>query len=114
MHSTLGNGSSFVMSTETLSEAIDRLTALGYKDDFWAQSDGLRARLARTVHDPDSIIIEECVRFEGETDPSEEAILFALRCEKSGTKGTYTVAYGPGMDSLDAEMVARLKDGRRN
>ena len=97
------------MCTETLSEALDRLVALGYTDDFCAEPDGLRARLGGTLHGPESMVIEEFVRFEGETDPSEEAIVFAIRSEKSGVKGTYTVAYGPGMDALDAEMVTRLK-----
>lgn len=32
------------------------------------------------------------VRFEGENDPSDEVILFALRCEGCGATGTYVVA----------------------
>jgi hypothetical protein len=97
------------MDTETMLEALERLTTAGYCDDFRAEPNGLRARIAGNLHRPESLIIEEFVRFEGETDPSEEAIVFALRSEKDMTRGTYTVAYGPGMDLADVEMVNRLK-----
>jgi hypothetical protein len=34
--------------------------------------------------------------------------VLALTCEGDGIKGTYTVAYGPGIGALDAEMGRRL------
>jgi len=39
--------------------------------------------------------------------------VFALTSEADGTKGTYTVAYGPMMDALDADMVRRLPSRSR-
>jgi hypothetical protein len=99
---------------ETLSEAVERLTAAGYEHDFRAEPDGLRAVGTSCVHRPESLVIEETLRFEGESDPQDEAALFALRCEAHGTRGTYVVAYGPAMDPLDADMVRRLSDGRRS
>lgn len=99
--------------TETLTDALDRFAAAGYRDDFRATSRGLRARLAGTVHLPETMIIEDLVRFEGETDPNEEAVVFALRSEKDGTRGTYTVAYGPGMDLDDIRIVERLQMKKR-
>jgi len=98
---------------ETLSEAVERLTAAGYKDDFRAEHAGLRAVKAGCMHEPESLVIDEILRFEGASDPQDEAALFALRCETHGTRGTYVVAYGPSMDSLDAEMVRRLTDRRK-
>ena len=98
---------------ETLAQAVDRLTAAGYQDDFRAECGGLRAVGTGCLHEPESLVIEEVVRFEGASDPEDEAVLFALRCETHGTRGTYVVAYGPSVDPLDAEMVHRLTDGRR-
>jgi hypothetical protein len=98
---------------ETLSQAVERLTAAGYRDDFRAEPGGLRALGTGCIHAPESLVIDELVRFEGASDPEDEAILFALRCAKHGTRGTYVAAYGPSMDPLDAEMVRRLRDGRR-
>ena len=97
------------MDTETLSEALKRLAAAGYHDDFRAEPEGLRARLTGKRHLPESMVIEESVRFEGDSDPSEEAVVFALRSETDGSTGTYTVAYGPAMDLADVAMVGRLK-----
>jgi hypothetical protein len=101
------------MPMEMLSEAVERLAAAGYRDDFRAEPGGLRAVGTRCLHDPESLVIEEVVRFEGASDPGDEAVLFALRCEIHGTKGTYVVTFGPSVDPLDAAMVRRLSDGRR-
>jgi hypothetical protein len=96
------------MAIETLSEALKRLTAAGYADDYRAEGRGLRGRSSTTVHAPESFRVDEVVRFEGESDPSDESAIFALTLEPDGTMGTYTVGFGPLMDSLDAEMVRRL------
>ena len=96
------------MPMETLSEALQRLTAAGYTDDYQAESGGLRSRSIGTVHPAEQFRIDEVVRFEGDSDPSDESAVFALTSQGDGTKGTYTVTYGPMMDSLDAVMVGRL------
>ncbi len=98
------------MFTETLSQAVDRLTADGYTDDFRAEPGGLSAIFADVIYRPETLAIEEVVRFEGITDPADEAIVLTLRSEKDGIKGTYAVAYGPGTGPLDAEMIRRLPD----
>ncbi len=96
------------MCAETLSEVVNRLTAAGYTDDFRAEPEGLRAVPSGCIHTPESLIIDEVVRYEGMTNPDDEAIVFALRCDAHGIKGTYVTAYGPQMPALDAEMVRRL------
>ena len=100
------------MCAETLSEVVNRLSATGYTDDFRAETDGLRAVTAGSTHAPESLSIDEVVRFEGITNPDDEAIVFALRCGSHGTKGTYVTSYGPQMPALDAEMVHRLNAAR--
>jgi len=97
------------MAMETLSEALRRLTAAGYTDDYRADAEGLKSQSNGTVRPPDRFRVDEIVRFEGESDPSEESAVFALTSEGDGTKGTYTVAYGPMMDALDADVVRRLQ-----
>jgi hypothetical protein len=97
------------MPMETVSEALERLTAAGYTDDYRAEAQGLRSHSSGAVHPPDRFRVDEIVRFEGDSDPSDESAVFALTSEADGTKGTYTVAYGPMMDPLDADMVRRLR-----
>jgi hypothetical protein len=94
---------------ETLSATVDRLNAAGYTDDFRAEPEGLRAVGTGCIHPPEALIIDEIVRFEGATDPDDEAIVLALRCPVHGGRGTYIVAYGVTMPAIDAEMVQRLQ-----
>jgi hypothetical protein len=97
------------MAMETLSEALTRLNAAGYTDEFRAESRGLKRLSNQMVHPPEAFRVDDVVRFEGESDPADESAVFALTLPADGTKGTYTVTYGPMMDSLDAVMVERLR-----
>ena len=96
------------MAVESLADTVNRLTAAGYTEDFRAAPEGLRAAPSGCVHAPESLCIDAVVRFEGVTDPDDEAVVFALRCSEHGIKGTYTLPYGSKMEPLDAEMVRRL------
>lgn len=97
------------MCKDSIIEAISRLSTRGYADYFRAESGGLRAQRAGTLHQPEKMIIEDILRFDGDTDPGQEAIVFALRCNDSGTRGTYTVAFGLSMDEMDVKVVQRLQ-----
>jgi hypothetical protein len=97
------------MAMETVSEALRRLNTAGYADEYVAEANGLKSRSSGTIQPPERFRVDEIVRFEGDSDPSDESAIFALASEADGSKGTYTVAYGPMMDSRDAEMVRRLR-----
>lgn len=94
---------------QSVSEVVDRLTKAGYAEQFRAQAGGLFALGEGTLHAPENLVVEETERFEGTTDPGDEAIVFGLRCVEHGTRGTYTLTYGPNVDPLDAEMMGRLE-----
>ena len=70
----------------------------------------MRAIVAGILYRPESLVVEEVARFEGISDPADEAIVLALHCREDGIKGTYTVPFGPGMGALDAEMMHHLRD----
>jgi hypothetical protein len=93
---------------ENLAHAVERLTAAGYQEDFRAERDGLRAVNSGRIYEPESLVIGEVVRFEGESDPGAEVVVYALESESHDTKGTYVVTYGTYVDPFDAEMVRRL------
>ncbi len=94
---------------ETLSEASRRLRADGYVLDFLPVPGGrLRCAECGDQFDPASMVIDEVVRFEGISDPGDEAILFALR-GPCGHAGLYSAAYGPDATSEDAEVAAALQ-----
>ncbi|HVM97065.1 MAG TPA: hypothetical protein VMT89_11785 [Candidatus Acidoferrales bacterium] len=97
------------MTDESVAQAVNRLTAAGYTDDFRAEARGLLAVQSGCVHQPESLIVDEVVRFEGITDPDDEAVVFALRCGEHGTKGTFTIVYGAQVPEADAAMARRLR-----
>ena len=97
---------------ETLAEAIARLEALGFRDSFEPADGGLRALGAERVYAPEALVVEEVVRFEGESDPSEEAILFALRSSSGDVRGTFVAGYGVLSDPARAEIVRALAQRR--
>ena len=93
---------------ETLAEAIARLEALGFRDSFAPSTGGLRALSAGRLFSPAELMVEEVVRFEGESDPSEQAILFALRSSAGDVRGTFVAGYGALTDPARAEIVRGL------
>lgn len=100
------------MSLETMTEALERLAAEGYTASFSAERGGIRCSGCASWHAADEVQIEEIVRFEGQSDPADEAVVFALACGECGIKGTMVAAYGPDMDPDDAELVLKLSDRR--
>lgn len=92
---------------ETLGEALIRLGKHGYERGFRPRAGGL-LDLDGTSFAPEDLVLEEIVRFEGESDPQDEAVLFALRTSDAQQKGTFVASYGPGMDALSVAVVERL------
>ncbi len=98
---------------ETLVEAMQRLRGGGYAHDFVASHDGsLVCRSCGTSQAPEAVEIRETVRFEGDSNPDDEAILFALACV-DGCLGQYSAAFGPGTAAADARALERLTPTRR-
>ncbi len=96
-------------SFDTMVEAIQDLKSRGYTEDFNLEkkyikclSDGLEI-FARDFK------VDEFYRFEGETNPADESIVYAISSNSHDRMGTLVDAYGPYADQLSAEMVERLK-----
>jgi len=53
-------------------------------------------------------------RFEGPSDPDEEAVVYALRCPRCGAQGALVSTYGAGADPALADHLdvprARSRD----
>ena len=63
----------------TLSETIAALQADGYTGNWFATDDGLlRCSESGLDADPSVVTIDRRMRFEGQSDPDDEVILFAL------------------------------------
>jgi hypothetical protein len=96
-----------------MASVVDRLTKAGYTETFRGEAGGVRAVRADHVHHPEDLVVESIDRFEGISDPEDEAMVLAVRCPADGCRGTYTVPYGKNMSSLDGDLIARIPDARR-
>jgi hypothetical protein len=95
------------MSTETISQVVDRFTAKGYTGQFRVEPGGFRW-VGGLIYRPEELVVDEIVRIEGTSSPDEESMVLALRHPSSGSRGTYAVAFGKEMAALEMEMVQRL------
>lgn len=97
---------------DTVTEAVDLLRSQGYGADLYARADGIRCGACGRDHNPASAEIHVVHRFEGTSDPDDEAIVLGLVCPACGTLGTLVAAYGPTADPDVADVVAQLEDRR--
>lgn len=98
----------FMLKPEPLTQALRRLEAAGYVHTLRARAGRLHDLTDGLGYAPESLAIDETLRFEGATDPDEQVITFALSLAGHGPLGVYTVAYGPAMPAADADVVQRL------
>ena len=97
------------MADPTLVGEIESLRARGYAADFSVTSDG-RLRCSPCGHtlEPSDAVIETTSRFEGASNPDDQAVLFGLRCDSCGVRGVLVAAYGPTASAEDATVVTAL------
>ncbi len=93
---------------EPLSQAEDRLQRDGFTHDFTLTDDGVVDRQTSVLHAPEQIEIVSMHRDEGESNPSDESMLFALRAT-DGSRGLLAVNYGANVPHAD--MIRRLGTG---
>jgi len=96
------------VALESLSDALRRLGDRGFTHNLRAQHGRLRDVATGESYEPEQLEIDELVRFEGESDPDEQAILFAVRLLRGRPIGTYSAVFGPAMPPEDGEVVRRL------
>ncbi|MBY0536711.1 MAG: hypothetical protein K2P88_12750 [Chitinophagaceae bacterium] len=91
---------------ETVSEAISSLNSRGFEHDFGIDAHAITCSNSR-VYSAEDLEIVEWYRFEGDTDPADEAIVLGLAASDS-TKGTLVVNYGPNMEQANAAFLEKI------
>jgi len=94
---------------ETMTGAVERLQESGFDESFLARDGQLVALEGREAFDPEDLVVCEIVRFEGESDPGDAMVLFALRTPDGSVCGTFVAGYGTATDSESAAVVAKLE-----
>jgi hypothetical protein len=91
----------------TVTEAINDLKKRGYTRDFnLSLSDPGEGKNSITSS-LDRFEITEVYRFEGGTDPDDEAVVYAIESQ-NGIKGILVNGYGISTDSRSDEMIRTL------
>lgn len=93
---------------ETVVEALQGLKEKGYTLDFNIDFDNLHCTLNGLCLNPSQFEIVEVHRFEGETNPSDQDVVYAVQSKDGEYKGVLTSAYGLYADEVSAEMQKKL------
>lgn len=78
----------------TLSQVMAKLHSKGYDNEFKMSDHGrMQPVEGDEIYDPEDLRIIKIYRFEGESDPSDNSVLYLLE-DKNGKKGYVLDAYG--------------------
>lgn len=94
---------------DTVTEAIADLVKRGYDDQLILAQNCLVCESKQQRLEPDQFNIDEFYRFEGDSNPDDEMIVYAISSRDGNVKGTLVNAFGTYADSVSDELVSKLK-----
>jgi hypothetical protein len=93
---------------DTVAEAVNGLKQRGYTIDFNLEADKICCTETPLKLAPSDFEITEFYRFEGNSDPADEAVVYAIE-SKRGDKGLLVTGFGITAEGIGEEMVEKLK-----
>ncbi|WP_322549873.1 phosphoribosylpyrophosphate synthetase [Flavobacterium psychraquaticum] len=98
-------------SYDTVTEALVGLKERGYTTDFelMVEKECLVCHENSTYLSPEEFQIDEIHRFEGDSDPGDEMIVYGISSTIHNIKGIVVNGYGLYSDPLTFKIVSRLK-----
>ena len=94
---------------DTVSEAINGLKKRGFGVDFNLEENCIVCHADK--FDVKDFEIVEVYRFEGDSDPSDQAVVYAIE-SLNGMKGVLVSGYGISAEGMSAEMAKKLSVNR--
>lgn len=94
----------------TVSEILNKLKAEGYTVDFNLEDTCLACHGNSLKIHPDEFSVDKHYRFEGESDPADEAVVYAISSKKHNMKGTLVNGYGISSNQTSSDMVKALNN----
>lgn len=98
----------------TLSETINGLIGMGYIHDFNIQEECVVCRQTNDTLAPDDFQIDKVYRFEGQSNPDDQSILYAISSAKFNLKGTLVNGYGISSDENTSKLIEKLETNQVN
>lgn len=89
---------------KSLALLSNKMVLDGYDDDFKISDKGLKSLKTEKVYQPDQVNIINFFRFEGQSDPNDNTIMYVIETN-DGLKGTIVDAYGPYADRKLSEFM---------
>jgi hypothetical protein len=90
---------------DTVTDAIKGLKERGFSKDFNLKENYIVCLEGRFNHS--DFEITEVYRFEGASDPADEAVVYAIE-SNNGMKGVLVNGYGISADVMSSEMAKKL------
>ena len=88
---------------------LSDLTKSGYTAQFKANDKGICSMTSQKNFKPDQVEIKHFYRFEGESDPGDSSIVYAIET-KTGEKGTLIDSYGAESDPHVARFIKEVEE----
>jgi hypothetical protein len=92
---------------ETITEALNDLKSRGYTNDFNLKQNAMYCEALNRFYDLTQLQLTETYRFEGDSDPGDAAILYAL-ISRDGVRGTFLNGYGVYADADSDTFLQQL------
>lgn len=92
---------------DTVAEAVKGLKQRGYSIDFNLEAGRIFCDKTPVSLKPADFQITEFYRFEGESDPADEAVVYAIE-SRNGQKGLLVTGFGISAEGVGEEMVEKL------
>ena len=94
---------------KSLATCLNRIVTDGYTEDFRVTETGLESLNHHQNYKPEQVQVVNFFRFEGESDPDDNAILYVIETS-DGTKGTLVDAYGVYNDSRVTQFMSTVEN----
>ena len=96
-------------SYSTLVDAINGLKTQGYTEDFNLKQNSIESANGNFKVFHNEFIIDKVYRFEGQSDPADEATVYAISSAKYSVKGVLVNGGGIYTEDVTDEMLETLK-----
>ena len=93
---------------DTVTGALNGLKVRGYSTNFNIAFDKLICSENIMALNPDEFEIVEVYRFEGNSNPADEDVVYAVESKSGSIKGVITSAFGLYADAASTEMIKKL------
>ena len=94
---------------KTLVSCINSLVRSGFTEDFKVTGSQMKALKRERNYKPEEVKILNFYRFEGDSDPADNSILYAIETS-DGNRGTLVDAYGPYADSKITTFMGQIDE----